>query len=252
MITGYLLSAVLAGLAFLSPGDLASDTTDGGPLRLDEVVGSALATHPEIAGARAELGAAAAEAGQVRAARWPTVAVSGLGTRYQEPMVVAPLHGFDPMAPPAFDETLYQGHASAEYTLYDGGSRGARIRGASSRAEAAGSAVRAARQTVVADAIRAYLAALSAREVRAAHERQVDALDAERGRTSLMLEQGKAPRVAVLRAQAALGEARAVLEAADERLRLALRRLVRISGLPADRVTAEGLVPVGPGSEPLD
>lgn len=251
MIMDWLMKAVLVAAAGWTPSPVnaASDTIRE-PLTLEEVVAAALATHPEVEGARARWVAAEAGAGQARSEWWPTVAVRGSGTQYEEPMVVAPLHGFDPRNPPAFDETLYQGHASAEYTVYDGGARGARVRAAAARADAAGSAVVAARDAVLAEVVSAYLEALSAREVRRAHAYQVDALGSERRRTALFLEEGKAPRVAVLRSEAALSEARAGLEAADERLRLALRRLARVSGLPAERVASAALEPVGTVAEP--
>ncbi|NIP80472.1 MAG: TolC family protein, partial [Gemmatimonadetes bacterium] len=72
---------------------------------------------------------------------------------------VAPLHGFDLQSPPEFDETLYQGHAAAEYTLFDGGARAARIRGSEALADAASSGLALARDAVIADATSAYMAA---------------------------------------------------------------------------------------------
>jgi outer membrane protein len=211
------------------------------------VVAAALATHPALGGARARLSAAESEAGEARSSRLPSVVATGHATRYEEPMVVAPLHGFDPTSPPAFDDLLYQAHASATYTLFDGGARGSRIRMAESRAEAAEAAVATARDRVIQEAVGAYLAALSARDVRAAHALQVEALEAERGRARLMHEEGAVPRVALLRAEAALSEARAGLEAADQELRLALSRLVRLTELPRSRVRADGLAPAGSG-----
>jgi outer membrane protein TolC len=219
---------------------------DTAVLPLVEVVSSALTTHPTVEAARARSRAAEAGTGQARSGRWPGVAVSGVGTQYEKPMVVAPLHGFDVRSPPEFDETLYQGHATAEYTLFDGGARRSRIRAAVAEAEAAASAVRAARDAVVADAVSSYLSALSAREVREAHRRQVTALSAERTRAQLLYEEGKAARVAVLRSEAALSEARAGLETVGEELRLALRRLARVSGLPAERIHATALVELSP------
>lgn len=251
MIMHWLMgAAILAGLSGAPPGAMV-DTIPRGELTLGEVVESALATHPELAGARARLRVAEAEAGQARASLLPAVGATALATRYEEPMVVAPLHGFDPRTPPAFDETLYQAHASASYTLFDGGARGARIRAAESRAEAAESGIAAVRDRVVMEATRAYLTALSARDIRLAHVLQVEALEAELGRARLMHAEGSSPRVALLRAEAALSQARAEREAADQNVRLALSRLTRLTELPADRVRAESLVGTTSAGPPL-
>lgn len=230
-------------LAFILPvsGAGAQEAPAAAPLDLGVVVEAALASHPSVAGAAARLRAAEAVAAGERAARLPTVATTATLTRYEKPMVVAPLHGFDPMSPPSFDETLYQGHAAADYTLFDGGARRSRIRAAERVAGGAEAGVAAARDAVVAEAVSSYLAVLTAEAVRAAHAQRVAALETERGRAALLLEQGKAPRVAVLRTEAAVSRARAELEAAAGGLELALRRLARVSGLELERIRSAPL-----------
>ncbi len=228
----------------------AASPDTAAPLSLGEVVASALATHPSLAGAEASLDAAEAAAGQAKSAWLPTVAAAAVVTRYQEPMVVAPLHGFDPRNPPTFDETLYQGRATLDYTLFDGGARRARVRVETSAASAARAGVEATTEQVIAEAVSSYLAVLTAEEVLAAHRQRVEALETEHSRSQLMFAQGKAPRVAVLRTEAALSRAAAELESAEEQLRLDRRRLARVSGLEAARVMSAPLVPTAPSSEP--
>ena len=218
----------------------AADTV----LTLSEVVDSALATHPTLAGAEARRRSAEAAAAETRASWLPTVSAMAVATRYEEPMVVAPLHGFSFQSPPAFDETLYQAHATAEYTLFDGGARAARTRAASARAAALESAAVVAREEVLVEATTAYLSALTARDVLRARDRWVAALSEERDRSRLLFREGRAPRLTVLRTEAALSRARAEREAAAEGLELALRRLSRVSGVDADRVLGSELVEV--------
>ncbi len=220
------------------------------PLSLAEVVSSALSTHPALAGARARRDAAEAAAGEAKAAWLPTLSTSALVKRYQEPMVVAPLHGFDPLDPPTFDETLYQGHASLDYTLFDGGARRARVRAAENAAAAAGAGAEASADAVIAEAVSSYLAVLTAEEVMAAHRERVTALEQEHDRSQLMFGQGKAARVAVLRTDAALSRAHAEAVSAEQQLRLARRRLARVSGLADARVLDARLSPVVPAGEP--
>lgn len=244
MITEWMVGALLSVALVTVPGAAADTVRQDAPLPLAEVLESALRTHPMLAGAEARLESATATAGEARAARLPTVAASALATRYQEPMVVAPLHGFDIRTPPEFDRTLYQGHASAEYTLFDGGARSARIRASESLATAAAEGVASTRDAVLADATTAYLSALTARAVVRAHDQRVRALAEELERSRLLYEEGSTARLAVLRTEAALSRARAEREAAAEGLRLALRRLARVSGLDAGRIRQAALVEV--------
>lgn len=243
MMTHWLLGVLLVG-ATGQPPTPVQDTIQEVPLDLGEILESALRTHPSLAGAEARLAAAEARVGEARSARLPTLAATAAATRFQEPMVVAPLHGFDIRTPPAFDETLYQAHASAEYALFDGGARGARIRANESLEASALSGVARARDAVLVEATSAYLAALTARDVLLAHEERVRALEQELDRARLLFAEGTTARLAVLRSEAATSRARAEREAADEGLRLARRRLARVSGIDPARVMDAALVPV--------
>jgi outer membrane protein len=221
------------------------------PLRLDEVVRSALATHPALDAERGRAAAAGYAAGEARSSAWPSVGATALATRFQEPMVVAPLHGIDPQNPPDFDRTLLQGHVGVEWTLFDGGERRSRVGAASELAGAAAASVDATADAVVVEAISAYLAVLSARAVVEAHERQLESLGAERARAEQLYEEGRAPRVQVLRAEALLSRGSAERESAVERLSLAVQRLVRVTGLDASRVAESALPELAPSPVPV-
>ena len=103
---------------------------------------------------------------------------------------------------------------------------------------------------VIAEAVSAYVAASAAASIVGAHEQLVAALERERDRSSQLYEAGATPRVAVLRAEAALGRARAELETAREGWTVAIRRLARASGVPVARLEAGGLVAVTAAGEP--
>ena len=120
----------LAALAaLLAIGPLAGPT-HAQVLTLGEAADAALASHPTVLAARARVDGAHAAREAARAAFLPTVVgTSGL-VRHAEPMVVAPLHGFDPMNPPAFDRTLIQSQLATEVTFFGGGARRARVRAA--------------------------------------------------------------------------------------------------------------------------
>jgi len=95
---------------------------------------------------------------------------------------------------------------------------------------------------------RAYLGLLSAREVREAANRQVEALEAESDRARQRLDEGVAARVEVLRAEAAELDARAGLATAEANADLAARTLARLLGLEAESLARRTLVDVAPAS----
>ena len=109
-------------------------------------------------------------------------------------MVVTPIHSFQPSRIPSFDETLFQASAMVDYTLYDGGARGARISGSAAHARAARWDVRSAHQELIAQVSESYLAVLLARDQLEAHDREIAALESEltRVRDLSVRRQGRA------------------------------------------------------------
>jgi outer membrane protein TolC len=238
------LAWLCAALAFCTlPPALGAQS-----LTLGAAADSALASHPSVGAARARVDAAAANGFAARAARFPSLAANGSLTRFQEPMVVAPLHGFDPMDPPSFDRTLVQGHLGLDYTLWDGGARGARIRGTEAAEGAENARMDATTVALLDDVVAAYTGVLGARELQAATARQVDALAAEHDRADQRLREGTAARVEVLRAEAALLDARAQQATADARAGLAERNLARLMGVAPEAVVGATLEDVAPGA----
>ncbi|MEJ2187289.1 MAG: TolC family protein [Gemmatimonadota bacterium] len=183
-------------------------------LSLAAVVRQALARYPAMSAARASRDQARAAVGEARAAWLPAASLDATLTRFEKPMVVAPIHGFTPGSLPSFDNTLVQGGVSLGFTLWDGGARGARIHRAVAAAAGAQAGVDAAEQHL---AVRAQ------------------------ARVTQMLNQGKAARVQLLRAQAALSQAAAARETTASQLELAVRDLGRLLGISPDRVRAAGL-----------
>lgn len=235
-----------------SSRDPAQDTLPGGRLTLSEAVARARETYPSLAAARAGEAASEAAVRQATADRWPEVRAQASLTQFQEPMLVAPLHGFDITAAPEFDETLIRGDVSLIWTLYDGGARGARIRGARAGAAGAVASRLATEQALVAGVARAYLELLAAEGVLHAEDRRIAALTEERGRVQQFLDEGRAARVELLRVEAALADALAGRVATEARLDLARRDLARFMGAEPDLVRARRLVPVGLVSRQLE
>lgn len=220
------------------------DTTPATPLTLATALRAALAHHPSIAAADAMVDRAAAGLGEASAARLPSLALDGSFMHFGAPMVTAPLHGFNPLAPPTFDRTLAQGGISLGYTIYDGGARGARLARAEALTGAGEAGAASARQALLGDVVRAYLHVLTTAEVLEANMRRVGALEEERNRAAQLLERGTAARVFVLRAEAAVAAARADWHAARGELDLAVGDLARLTGLEPARIAPAMLIPI--------
>lgn len=237
-----LLLAGLTAVGFATAGR-AQEVVRRDGLTLGEAVVLARETHPSLGAARAGEDAASAALGQAKSRWWPQLGSQVGATRYQEPMLVAPIHELSPVEVERieFQRTLIQGNASLAWTVFDGGARVNRIRGA--RAGAAGAAAgRAATEMVLtAQVTRAYLEVLTARGVLDAQEQRIGSLQAERGRVDQLLTEGQAARVELLRVEAALAEAEAQQVATRTRLDLAERELARLVGVVPSETRFERL-----------
>lgn len=240
----------LARFWWVAPLVLATLPVPGGSqtLSLLDAADSALATHPSVLAARARVDGADAGSDAARAWYLPSVVGSSSLTRFQEPMVVAPLHGFDPRFPPDFNRTLVQSQLGAEYTLFDGGARGSGVRNADAMRGAARAGERSTVEELLESVANAYVTVLSSRDVRAAADKQVAALDAERRRAGQRLQEGTAAQVEVLRAEAALQDARAQQSTAVAQVGLSERSLARLMGVDPAAVSGQPLADVAVGT----
>lgn len=251
--------AAKSGAEWVEPGNAGAVGRMSGPGRtrqdsmhvpLTVVVQRTLTSYPSSAAARAERARAEAAVSEARSARFPRLALDAGGTRFQEPMIVAPLHGFDPQRPPGFDDLLVQARASASYTLFDGGVRGARVARSGAGVDAAVASELGTRSSLIERAVIAYLEVASAREIIAAHGARILALESERARARRLFEAGSVPRLALLRADAALSRAQADRAGAVAALRQAEAGLARLVGVAADTIATARLdvVRVMPGT----
>lgn len=204
-----LVAAVTATLATLALPGAPAAAQQPPPRTLAEVVRRAVEVHPSVEAAREAATAAGAGVAAARAAFLPELAVQGSAVRFQEPMVVAPIHGFDPANAPDFDETLMQGSLGLSYTIFDGGRRSAEARQARAGAAASQADLSEARAALIQRTTQAYLALLTARDLVASRGALERALAEERDRVQRFLDEGAAPRVDLLRVEAELAAAQA-------------------------------------------
>lgn len=231
--------ALVASLAVLP----ACVEAQGAELALEQAVRGALEGFPTVAVARARTEEARAAAREADATRFPSIQLTGSATRYQEPMVVGPIHGFTPSSLPTFDEEVYQATFALAYPLFDGGGRKARRQAARAGSLAADAELGTMEQSLILQVIRSYLETYGFRQVVEAHDLRLDALHAERDRVALMRTAGRAALLDSLRVEAALSSAEAERVRATSQLEVAERGLARLAGLTFDRVHAARLRP---------
>ena len=175
--------AVTAVLVTLSSAQ-AQDSANRQPLTLYRAVALAQETHPSVGIARAGESASSSAVGQAKSRWWPRLGTQASLGHYDKPMLVSPLHGFtqEEVQRIEFEQTLLQGNVSLNWTLYDGGARGARIRGARAAHAGAVAGLAATEMGLTVRVTVAYLQVLSARGVLDAQDERIGALVAERER----------------------------------------------------------------------
>ena len=204
----------------------------------------ALELHPALRVERARVGAAEQGIVEARGNYLPQARLDGFGTRFQEPMVIAPLHGFNPQEPPEFNRTLMQIQASVGVTLLDGGLRRAGVDRAEAGVAASERQLEATRATVIMEVATSWLEVSAGRETVAAHESRVVALGAERDRVRQLVEVGRAAPLDSLRVLAALQAAEAERIASVEQVMAAEAALARLVGQTGGTVRQAVLAPV--------
>jgi outer membrane protein len=238
--------------AMLIAGMLVSGAIEASErLTLADAMTRALSYHPGLSASAAQVEATDAGVDEAEAARFPTIAVGASATRYQEPMIVHPIHAFTPNFLPPFDEDLFQLLAELRYPLYDGGGRSARIDESRARRGSADSAREETRQDVLWQLIQQYLAVLSRAHRLEAQDRSLQALEAELSRVNQLFGVGRAATLDVLRVEASIAAAQAERVRIASTLDLAQRNLARLVGAEPSETGPSNLVPVVLGGVPL-
>lgn len=249
-------AAVLLATVLIASAAGAQADPSGVTLSLEEAVRHAVGYHPSVTASTLAVAEARAAVGEETAARLPAVMLAGSAVRYQEPMLVTPIHGLTPGLAPPFDETLIQGGATLSYTIFDGGARGSRVRQARSRAEGASAGQNVAEQALVAQVVAAYANVLTQRQILAATDRRLEALQAERTRAHQRVAAGRGAELEILRTDASLAEAEAARVRVTAAREVGERDLARLTGWSPERIRGGTLAEVAvvdrePGSREL-
>jgi len=216
----------------------AAFAQDAAVLTLSDAVRAALGNAPAVEAAIAAAEAAAAGVDEAEAALDPQVTIAGSVFRHDEPMVVIPIHGFDPATIPPFDRTLIQSSVSGTYLLWDGGATRGRIDQARSMRDAASVATDEIRERILLATVAAYLDVLAGQQELQAEQQRIESIEAERSRIAQLTKVGRAAAVESYRADAALEAARARRIDADARLSVARASLARLTGMEVRDIVA--------------
>ncbi|MSR06477.1 MAG: TolC family protein [Gemmatimonadetes bacterium] len=211
-------------------------TPDSTRLTLIDAVNRALKSYPTVAVARAQRDRASADLGDARANWLPRLWLDASLMRFQEPMVVQPLHGLGPGVTPLFDRTLIQAGVSLGYTLFDFGTRSARVRAQRAMEGAADAALSNAELMLAARVVNAYLRVLTARALLIAQDQQLARLNSEADRVQKLLAEGKAARIESLRVDAEAKRAKADRIAGESQLDVAEHDLAQLADLPWESI----------------
>ncbi len=218
-----------------------SSTANEGALSLSEVVSLALANSPTVDADQARLRGAEERQAGARAEFKPRASFLVNATRFENPMIVTPIHGFTPDSTPLFDDLLIQGSFNVEMLLYDGKARRSAVHQTEALSEAAGQAVEEARSLLIAEAVAAYLNLQGSRAILDAQDRRLEALRVEQERVDNLYAVGRIAEVEVLRLEAAIARAEAERTLRETTLHNAERDLARLLGLEEERLAAEPL-----------
>jgi outer membrane protein len=201
------------------------------PHDLPAVIRTALATHPSLRGAGAQLDAARAQLRQARAGYAPHLGASLGYTRYPDD----PSFSVPGLGTLVFGEKENkQASLAVQVPLFTGGRLEGTTRQARAGVTGSESALARQRQRVVLDATTAYYNVLKARGLVRVAADQLQALQSQRDAIARMRERGVATQIDLLRAETAVSSAQEGVIRARNGGSVAIAALANAMGLPAD------------------
>ncbi len=209
-------------------------------MSLKEALATAYATNPQIEAARASLRGTDEELAKANAGFRPSISLSG-SQGFQHIVTQAPTHSDD-------DRNLINGTATLSEPLFRGGRTVAEIRRAKSLIRASEAQLTNTEQTVLLDAVTAYMDVVRDGENLEYRRSNVQVLEDQLNATNIQLNAGAVTQTDVQQTQARLQGARAGLSVAEGQLAASRARFERVIGRPAETLEVPGLPAVLPGN----
>jgi outer membrane protein len=224
-----LLAAVAAGSLLAPPA---------GAETLQDAWARAAQQDRSLAAVRSQAEAAQLDAAAAKAQRWPTLAVGGSYTRFDD----APAFDFTftglPVTPPELfgGDDFAMGSATLSVPLFTGGRISSSIAAAEARGRGAGAQLQGAQQDLKLAVAEAYVDVLRARKALAVADSNVRTLEALAGDIGAMYERELVPKNELLAVQVALADARQNRLRTANGAEIAQAAYNRRLGEPLDRV----------------
>jgi outer membrane protein TolC len=224
-----LLAAVAAG-SLLAPA--------AGAETLQDAWARAAQQDRSLAAVRSQAEAAQLDAAAAKAQRWPTLAVGGSYTRFDD----APAFDFTftglPVTPPELfgGDDFAMGSATLSVPLFTGGRISSSIAAAEARGRGAGAQLQGAQQDLKLAVAEAYVDVLRTRKALAVADSNVRTLEALAGDIGAMYERELVPKNELLAVQVALADARQNRLRTANGAEIAQAAYNRRLGEPLDRV----------------
>ncbi len=228
------LAVVSAQAQGVEAGPAPAPEHETAVITLDAAVRIALADHPRQHAEREGVRAAIEAVGEARAPYYPEVTASAGYSRWER-------HAFlpDALAPPDLDLSIgptndWFAGLTGRYTVFDGGSRVARLRAAVARRGVTEAVAAQARQDLALEVHQAYYTLLAAGDAHGAAQQDVARAEDHVRLAEERRAAGAVPGGDVARAEVAAAEARLQLVAAEHRVRVATGRLNTAMGRSPD------------------
>src|SRR5437763_2263051 len=228
-----LLASALVPLALVS-------SLPAQALSLKEALAIAYATNPQIESARANLRATDEEVAKANAGWRPTLSVNG-AEGFQNIITDQSIHGES-------DRNLTNATASLNEPLFRGGRTVADIRRAKALVRAGQAQLANAEQTVLLDAVAAYMDVVRDTANLDYRRRNVQVLQDQLDAGNTQLNAGAITQTDVQQTQARLATARAGLSVAEGQLATSRARFERVIGRPAEMLEAMPALPSLPAT----
>jgi len=228
-----LLASVLVPIAFSYP--LPAEA-----LSLKEALATAYATNPQIEAARANLRATDEEVAKANAGWRPSLSVNGT-EGYQDITTDQPAHS-------NVDRNELTGTATLTEPLFRGGRTVAEIRHAKALVRAAQAQLTNAEQTVLLDAVTAYMDVVRDTGTLEYRRSNVQVLQDQLNASNTQLAAGAITQTDVQQTEARLAVARAGLSVAEGQLATSRARFERAIGRPAEMLETTPSLPSLPGT----
>ncbi|HXI99688.1 MAG TPA: TolC family outer membrane protein [Micropepsaceae bacterium] len=228
-----LLASVLVPIVFSYP--LPAEA-----LSLKEALATAYATNPQIEAARANLRATDEEVAKANAGWRPSLSVNGT-EGYQDITTDQPAHS-------NVDRNELTGTATLTEPLFRGGRTVAEIRHAKALVRAAQAQLTNAEQTVLLDAVTAYMDVVRDTGTLEYRRSNVQVLQDQLNASNTQLAAGAITQTDVQQTEARLAVARAGLSVAEGQLATSRARFERAIGRPAEMLETTPSLPSLPGT----